>query len=809
MKNIWQDLRYALRVLGKAPGSTTISILLIAVGVAATTVILSAINALLFRPLPVEDPATLVRVHEVQASRAPGAGETVRRVYSYPRYLDLRDAAVGAIDLAAAGHERVSLRVGERVEALYGLYASNNYFQVLGLSPARGRFFGSEPSVVISHHLWQSWFDGDPGVVGRQVTINGQPLTVAGVAPPEFGGTTVGFAYDLWIPLGIFPQLNPGTDIHTPGRQSWLELEGRLAPGVTAEQAAARLTPVLGALGPEVASAPATTGVRVEPLTGVPAEFRGGVLGFTMLLQVTALLVLLIASANVAGVLLARASARRREIAVRLALGAGRGRLIRQLVTESVVLFLFGGGAGLLLAAWGTQLAALYRPPGAFRVALDIGLSPGIVGVALLIAFSTGICCGLAPALQASRPELVSALKEGTTGGDRRRSRLRSAFVVGQLAITLVLLTTAGLFVRSLQETLASDPGFETRGVVAAEPDPALNGYSEERGRALYAELLEWARHNPGVESATLAAAFPARLSFLTIHVETPGGDANSGGRDAHVEQNIVDTDYFETLQIPLVAGRDFQVTDREGAPRVVIVNEILAQRFWPDGEALGRELRVAGQIGEVVGVVGASRNRNILDDELRPYLYLPFAQSYNSEMALVARAPSAEAEIIAALRRELRGLDPDLPLQTADRLEAVIGVELFPQRLAALVIGAFGLTGLALAAFGIYGVLAFQVGQRTPEIGVRLALGGAAGEVVGLVLRQGLALIGVGLGVGLVMALAVSGLVTRFLYGVGAGDLLTFVGVPAVLAAVALLASWIPARRAAAVDPMVALRAE
>lgn len=820
MSKIWQDLRYAFRVLGKAPGSTAISVLLIAVGVAATTVILSVANALLFRPLPVDDPSTLVRVQEVQAPRGPGMEETHRRVFSFPRYAGLRDAAGDFLELAAVGMERVSLRAGERVEAIYGLYASDNYFRVLGLSPARGRFFGAapgaepgtggaEPVVVISHHLWQSWFDGDPGVVGRPITVNGQPLTVAGVAPAGFSGTTVGLAYDLWLPLEIFPQLNPGTDIHTPGRQSWLELEGRLAPGVSAEQAATRLASAVDALGPEVASAPATTGVRVDALNGVPAEFRGGVLGFTLLLQVTALLVLLIASANVAGVLLARASARRREIAVRLAIGAGRGRLIRQLVTESVVLFLLGGGAGLILAAWGTELLALYRPPGILRVGLDIGLSPGIAGIALLVAFVTGIGCGLAPALQASRPALVPALKEGTTGGDRRRSRLRGAFVVGQLATSLVLLTTAGLFVRSLQETLASDPGFDFDGVVTAELDPSLNGYTEERGRALYADLLERVRNLPGVESATLAAAFPARLSFQWTHVEVPERDTGSGGRDAHVEQNVVDTGYFETLRIPLLAGRDFQATDRAGAPAVAIVNEVMARDYWPGEGAVGKELRVAGRVVEVVGVVGASRSRNILDDELRPYLYLPFAQAYHSEMALLARAPRAEAQTLAALRRELRGLDPDLPLQTAERLETVIGIELLPQRLASVVIGAFGVIGLVLAAFGIYGVLAFQVGQRTPEIGIRLALGARVGEVVGLVLRQGIAMIGAGVGLGLVLAYIAARLVSGFLHGVGAGDALTFVGVPLVLAMVALLASWIPARRAARVDPMVALRAE
>jgi predicted permease len=817
MGGVWQDLRYTLRGLGRAPAVTIVSVLTIGLGIGATAVILSLVEALLLRPLPIEDVDRLAWVQELL--QAPdGRAPYQSRVFSHTRFTGLAEGAVGAgIELAAFGAGEVAFRGDDDAEGMLILYTTSNYFDVLGVKPARGRFFehaedrpgAAVPVAVVSDQLWRGRLGGGPDVIGRTVHLNGRPVTIIGVAPPDFGGMITGIANDIWLPIALYNQLNPGSNVYEPGRMYWLEVFSRLGP--EAAHVEAQLGTVMRALPPERPNSPVTAGVRLLPLTGLPTDARGPVIGFVVMLQIAAGLVLLIASVNVGGVLLARAAARRHEVAVRLAIGAGRGRLLRQLLTESTVLFVLGGGAGLLIAAWGTKLLEAFEPPLPVRLALDLGLDFRVIGISLVIALLTGLIFGLAPAFEATRPGPAAALKGGgrAGGGERRRTWLRNAFVTAQIAFSLLLLCTAGLFTRALQRALAADAGFDHEGVVVASLDPRPHGYGEDLAREFYRSLLERVEALPGVEGASLAAVLPLPGLHSTTYVEAPGQDAPGEEQAVSVEVNTVDVGYFSALRIPLRAGREFTPSDRVGAPLVAVINEGFARRFWPGEDAVGRVFRRGKVELEVIGVV---RDAQDLDsrEEFRPHLYLPFAQSFTPKMTLIARAPRASSgELLAGIRNQVRELDADIPLYLAGSLAGQFRLSLLPQRLAATMIGAFGLVGLLLATLGIYGVLSFQVGQRTSEIGVRIALGARAGEVVKLILRQGLGMVAVGLVVGLGLALAVARLIEGFLHGVDPGDLLTFIGVPLVLVVVALLASWVPARRAARVDPMVALRAE
>lgn len=809
------DLRYALRMLARGPGLALTAVLTIGVGIAATAVIFAAIDSLLLKPLPIAEPDGLVAVTERLTPREEGLAPRTRHVFDYPRYAALRDGGRDVLDLAGFIGARVSLRAGEEAEVTEGLYTSANYFDVLGVRPAVGRFFsegvgrdGEDAAVVVlGEHVWQRDFGGDPSVMGRTVHINGQPVTVIGVAPRGFHGTMPIVRTDFWLPLEAQPLLEPHAMPYTANNILWMEVFGRLAPGTGLAQAQEALSVVSRGLDDDGSSSRAL-GAVLEPLRAIPEDSRGAIFGFMALLQAASAVVLLIASVNVAGVLLARASARRREIAVRLALGASRGRLVRQFLVESTLLFSLGGAAGLLLAVGAAHLLSGWRPPPPISLVLDLSIDARVVAVAMLAALLTGLIFGLAPALQSTRPALVPALKEGSTGGDRRRTRLRAAFVVGQLAMLMLLISVTGLFVRSIQNALGGDLGFEYAGVVTTELDPSLAGYDAERGALFFEQFLERARQIPGVRSASLAAGFPAASRYFMMEAHAPGAESGEADR-IRVGHNVVATDYFRTLRIPLLAGRDFDTGDRAGAQPVAIVNESLARRAWPGEDPIGRELRIGNDYVRVVGLVKDGRTRDNPSAGPEPYVYRPVAQFPNSRLALVVHAPGAEARTLAAIRAELRALDPNLPPISAKPLVATIGLGLLPQRIAASAIGGFGLVGLLLAALGLYGIIAFQVTQRTREIGVRIALGAHTGEVVQLVLRQGLGMIAAGLGLGLVLALGASRLISGMLYGTGPLDFTTYLAASLLLVAVGLAASWLPARRAASIDPMSALKAE
>jgi predicted permease len=678
-----------------------------------------------------------------------------------------------------------------------GALTSGNYFRLLGITPAAGRFYGDdhEQVVVLSHRTWLQYFDRDPAAIGRLVYVDGKPYTIAGVAPEGFGGTVVALTLDVWAPYlaHITPDSVEG--------QPWVGMFGRVRDRGASESAAARLSAIATQIPPET---PGTTVERayLTPMTGVPEGVRAPVGGFIGMLVAAGFLVLMIGAANIAALLLARAVARRREVALRLALGAGRTRLVRQLLTESTLLFLLGGLGGIALAYVATGLLTRISIQGV-PVAIDASPDLRVLAFALGIAALTGLLFGLAPALKAVRLELTSSLKDGAASGGTTRMRGRNVFVGAQIAFAMVLLITAGLFVRGLQRGLAIDPGFRPDGVVVGTINLEPHGIDEQAGRVLQAELLRRVRSLPDVSAASLARTTLLTGSSHSNDVSTVAPDSvrlTSG-------LNIVDTAYFSTMGIELVSGRRFGPGDAKGAPPVVIINETLAGRLWPGRNPLGMRLN-RGQEYEVIGVARDGKYVNLGEGQ-QPFMFFPAAQQYAPAMTLHVRGRGSEERLIASIREELRAVHPDVALELAMPLEQMIGFSLLPHRFAAGLIGAFGVLGLVLATAGVYGVMSYQVAQRTREFGIRIALGARARDVARLVLRSGVVLSLGGAVVGTALAIAVSRLLTGMLFGLSPLDPVTFGTVAATLAVVAVVASWIPARRAFRVDPTVSLRSE
>ena len=817
MTTVLQDVRYGLRMLWRSPGFTAVAVVSLALGIGVNTAIFSLFNAVLVRPLPV----------------VAGQGSLVwlRAPNSYPDYLDYSAQARSFEGLAAVtGTREFSLTRGGEPELLRGEFVTANYFDVLGVRPRLGRGFLAEegrdpaPVVVLSDRLWRTRFGADPSIVGGRITLNGLGFTVVGVAPEKFIGTEVGLDRELWVPLSLEPVLNPqraaregrGDESLLRERHSyWLAVFGRLKGGVTREQAGAEMD----ALARRVAEAAgdradAEALRRVQPLAlsgGLDPRDREEALPVAGVVMGVVGLVLLIACANLAGLLLARAAVRRRETAVRQALGASRRRLIRQWLTESVLLGVLGGAAGLLLALWANDVMLSYA--GATPLAsLDLGLDFRVLAFALFVSVGAGIVFGLAPALQASRLDIVTALKteDALARAGSRRSRLRAVFVTAQVTLSVVLLVCAGLFIRSLQSAHSIDPGFRVERALTVPVDLGLLRYEQAGGQAFYRELLSRVASQPGVESASLVRFAQLGFSFAQGQVFAEG-KTGEGDEGASTGFNVVGPRYFETMGTRLVRGRDFAEADREGAPGVVVVNETLARMLWPDEDALGKRLSFEGARGPFLEVVGVARDGKYrsLGDRSRPYVYRPLMQSYEPKMTLVVRTSGEPAALAGAVRGQLRALDPNLPVAEMRTLAEQFDLSLLPSRVAAWTLGAFGLLALALAAIGVYGVVSYSVAQRTREIGVRVALGASRRDVLRLVLGEGLKMVAAGLGVGLLLALAATRLVAGFLYGVTASDPVTFAGVPVLLGAVALAAGYLPARRATKVDPMKALRYE
>ncbi len=816
MNTLWQDLRYGLRGLLKNPGFTAVALLSLAIGIGANTTIFSLINALLLRPLPVAAPERLVNVH---ATNADGSSF---HSFSYPDYLDYRDQSNVFDGLAAYTINTYSMTTGGQSERIFGLVASENFFSVMEVRASFGRLFTAEedrsetgePVAVLSYGYWTRRFGSDTSIVGKTLTLNGHGYTVIGIAPRKFTGPRVAFAPDIYVPMWTQALAIPrGADWIKNRNGGSLEIIGRLKPGETAQSAQANLSVIAKRIADAYPESHTGKGVEVRPTNTGLAFMEGPAIGFMSVLMAIVGLVLLIACANVAGMAFARAASRRKEIAIRLALGAKRSRIMRQLLTESVLLFVMGGIAGLLLAIWLTDLLLAFKPPVPFTIELDLGIDWRVLGFTLIVSLVTGILFGLAPAMQASRPDVLPALKDETGSVPFTRSRLRSLFVVGQVAVSLVLLVSTGLFLRSLERARVLDPGFKSENVMNVGFDLSIQGYDEARGEQFYRELMKRVEAMPGVTGAAYARNVPLNGGNMELGINVEGVEPPEGRRSFHTDFNVVSPKYFSTLGIQLSRGRDFSDADKQESTRVGVVNETMARRFWAGEDVIGKRFFL-GQVAdgtpvEIVGVVRDGKYRT-LGEEPRPYFYLSAAQDYQPQMTLHVRTlPGSAASVLAGIRQEVASMDRSVPLLDVMPLEQATGVSLIPLKAAATVAGIFGLVGLLLAAVGIFGVVSFSVAQRTREIGIRMALGAQVRDVLRLVIGQGMRLALAGVLIGLLASVAVTRLLASLLYGVSATDSFTFIVVALLLSIVALIASYIPARRATKVDPMEALRYE
>lgn len=810
MDSLLQDLRYALRNLARRPGFTLLAAVTLAVGIGASATVFTWTNAVLLSPLPgTRDPLALVEVHGTSRAEALIS-------MSHPDYRDLRDGMKSFSAVVESNEQPASLTVGDEVERVWTQLVSANFFDVLGVPARVGRTFrpeedqvpGRDAVVVLSHGLWLRRFGGDPALVGREVTINGRAFTVIGVAPPEFRGSIVALSFDAWIPMAMQQQILPGGDRLEKRGHRWLDVLGRLAPGASVAQVRSELGAMAARLAKDHPESNETIGFTAFALSDSP---RGAVKTLSPVLAILGVavgLVLLIACANVASLLLARAAGRRREVAIRQALGASRARLVRQLMTESLVLAGIAGVGGLLVATWCSGLLLAFVPAADFPVGIDLTVDRRALAFSAAVSVLTGILFGLAPALRASRPDLVGTLKEDVAGavGGRSRARFRNGLVVTQVAFSLVLLVSAGLLLRSLRAAQAFDLGFTPRGVLLGSVDLFGTGYDAEKGRAFARGLLQAVRALPGVKAVSLARRVPLSFGGTSSTGIEVQGYAPPPDQQAWALYNKVGPDYFAALQIPLIAGRDLKDEDQDQAPLVTVVNETMARRYWPDREALGGRIRLEGQWYTVVGVAKDIRYRR-LDEKPEPVAYLPLLQSWSDAFTLHVRTDGDPSALAAPLRREAKRLDAAVALYAVRTLEENVKAATIPQRLAGSLISGFGVIALLLAAVGIFGVLQNAVVERTREIAIRLALGGERSDVLRLVLAPALRLSTTGIVIGLLGAAGLGRLLSRVLFGVRALDPLTFASVAVLMFAVALIATLVPAWRASQVDPALALR--
>ena len=817
MKTLLQDVRYGLRMLWRTPGFTIVAVVSLALGVGLNTAIFSIVNVMLIRPVPVvKDQNRVVWL------RAP---------ISYPDYLDYKEKTQSFEGMAAAtGTSEFSLQGTRGPEVIKGEFVTENYFDVLKVGALKGRTFAKEegqtpaPVVVLSEHLWRTHFDSDSSIIGRQISLNGLNFTVIGVAPKDFIGTEVGLNRELWVPLRMQPVLNPpeaarAADPVSSRFQSrdshWLAVFARLAPGVSREQAGSDLNNIARSVAEAYQGRVSPETLRsVQLLTmsgGMDPRDQAEALPLAGIVMAVVALVLLIACANIAGLLLARAAVRRRETAIRQALGATRPRLVRQWLTESVLLGIGGGVFGLILALWVNQLLLSYLQTTPLA-SLDLGLDWRVLAFTLLVSVVTGIVFGLAPAIQASRLDIVTALKdEDAQRAGSRRSRLRTAFVTAQVTMSVVLLVGAGLFIRSLQSANTIDPGFRVDRALTVPINLGLLRYKEAEGENFYRNLLARVQAQPGVECASLVRFAQLGFSYAQFQVFVEGRGDRKDDEGFSTGFNVVGPNYFRTMETALLRGRDFSDADRKGAPEVVIINQTLAAALWPNEDALGKRVSVSGSKGPFLEVVGVARDGKYrsLGETPHPYIYQPLLQSYDPKMILVVRTTGEPQSVVTSVREQIRALEGNLPIADVKTLREQVDLSLFPSRVAAWTLGGFGFLALLLAAIGIYGVVSYSVAQRTREIGLRRALGAKERDVLKLVLGEGFLVISLGLVLGLLLAAAATRLIGGFLYGIAPTDPLTFVGVPLLLGLVALGACYIPARRATKVDPLVALRYE
>jgi len=809
MDAIWKNLVYSARMLRKKPSMTAVAVLAIGLGIGANTAIFSVVNTVLLQPLPYPQPQHLVRIASEQRNQALDG----RGAFSVPDFLDIQKSSTTLEYVATLQGTGTITTEGNEPERLLGAAVSADYFNVLGVKPVLGRVFtreedtpGATSVVLISHGLWQRRYGGDPNIIGREIDLGGK-TTVVGVMPAGFEYPISDDNQDFWEP--IFSATFMTKEIREERANRSLPVIGRLKPGATVEQAKADLDLISRQV--EQNSPESNTNVIFNAVSmheDITRDYRPALL--VMLGAVG--LVLLIACANVANLLLARAVARQKEIAIHMALGASRRRIAGQLLTESILLSLAGGALGLLLATWGTDLLVAYGPANVPRLR-DVGVDRYVLFFTLGLATLTGIVFGLAPALQASKPAPGSMLKESGRGVYTGRSRMRSALIVSEVALSLMLLAGAGLLINSFWRLLHTDAGFDTKGVLALDIPLSRERYkTPEQRSAAFQQLIARMKTVPGVRDASVVSNVPLTDFDVELSFQIEGRPPYKPGEEAVADYTVAGGDYFRTMDIALLRGRVFTDSDTANSPHVMVVSNAFAKYYFPNEDAIGKRIIMDGDDKtpiEIVGIVDDVR-RNGLDQGVEPEMYVSFVQKPERRLNLVIRSTTEDASQLAqAARAEVKAFDPRQIIWRAQTIEQLLGTSVAPRKFNMLLLGIFAAVALVLAAVGLYGVMSYSVSWRTQEIGIRMALGAKRTDVLRMVVRQGMTMTLIGLALGLIGVFGLSRVIAGLLYGVSPTDPLTFTGVSIVLLMVALLACLIPARRATRVDPIVALRSE
>ena len=813
MDRLYQDLIVSFRRLRSSPGFTVAAILTLALGIGANTTIFSLVNAVVFRPFGVEHQNELAffNMHLAKAE-FPST--------SYPDYKDYRDrnTVFSGLALYRIVPMNLSRGAGEN-SRLWGYEVSGNYFDMLGVKPIRGRVLhpeddakrGGHPQAVITYNCWQRRFAGDPDIAGRKVKVNGLDYTILGVTPKDFVGTELIFTPEIFVPVAMAAQLEGYDWLDGRGNGNAFVM-GRLKPGVSMKSAEASINVITKQLGREYPDNDAGVSIVLSPPGMAGTYLRGAITGFSAVLMVVAGMVLLIACVNLASLLLARAADRRKDTAIRLALGASRYNLIRQLLTESLVLAVAGGTAGILLAYWLTDLVNAWSPPIDVPVIPHVVMDVRVLLFAAAVSLVTGLLFGLVPALQSTRATLAGAMRNDAPSDKLRRINLRDLLVTSQVALSVVLLIGSVLVVRSLQHALSLRLGFEPQHAAVVSFDVGLQGYNEARGREFHRRLLDKVRSMPGIEAAGMIDGLPLTLNISNSGIQMEGKPEARASDTPMANWYVITPGYLQAMQTKLIGGRDIDARDTKDKPEVVLVNEAFARQIVPGEDPVGKRFRQGSGSKapwiQIAGVVEDGKYRS-LGEAPSPTVFQAMEQSWRSNATLVARSPLPEAETTRLLRRAVADLDPSLTIYEAGSLTNELALALFPARLVAVVLASFGFLAVVLAATGVYGIMAYAVSRRTREIGIRMALGAAPAQVLRVVLNRTAVLVGLGTTIGLAISLAAGKFFGQILYGVSARDPFTYICAIGLMAAVAFVACWVPARRAINVDPLTALRME
>jgi predicted permease len=826
MTNIAQDIRYALRNLRRSPAFAAIAVITLALGIGANTAIFTVVNAVFFHPIPVKDPARLMEIFTLDQRKILGASNNNVFPNSFPNAQDIQQRAqsFSGVTVYESFATPVSMTVNGQPNQYFAQLSSGNYFDVLGVHAQMGRTFrpeedstaGAGPVVVLNHGFWERMFAANPKVIGQNVLINGQGFSIIGVSPKGFQGTSVIGGPDMWIPMSMHDQVLTGFTKQLFNERRFLGFSavGRLKDGARPEQAKAELQAIAADLEKAFPLANKGRTFTLQPLleSSIAPNQRDQFSRAGIMLMAVVGIVLMIACFNIANLLLARASGRKREMSIRVAIGASRRRIVTQLLTEALVLAIAGGGLGLGLALAARDVMWRFRPPLLPADGMDLSLDWHVMAFTFLVAITTGLIFGLAPALQASRPDLVSELKERAGGDLRKGSRftVRDALISLQVTFCLIALVGAGLFLISLRNARTMDPGFDTHNLAMLSFDLGALNYDAPRAREFERRALETAQNTPGVRGAALSNTIPLFNGGFgrTLFKE---GEDNNNGQSGHVSQySVMSPEYLQTMGIAMVRGQGFDSTIRESTPRVAIINETAAKQIWPNEDPIGKRFTFFRDTSatQVIGIVRDS-TYNALGEAQRPYMYVPLIQNPNTAMTVFFRTQGDPRSALASVRSQIQAMDRNLPITNVWAIGEVISQSLWASSFGASLLTVFAMIAMALCAVGIYGVVGYSVGQRIREFGIRLALGAQPRDVLLMVLKQSTVILGAGLVAGLVLAFLSARFIVTFLYGVNTNSPLAFLAMALVLAAVGVFASYVPARRAAKVDPMVALHYE